>query len=78
MRVPLGRRVGVAAAPAVLGGAAAVVVAGPASAMPFEGDPDPGQCVRIVHRQTLWPAEVGPIGYVGSPYLAVLVPRTEC
>jgi hypothetical protein len=77
-RVLPGRRAGVAASLALLGIAATVALAGPAAAIPVEGDPDPGQCVRLVHRHTVWPAEVGLTGYVGLPYVAVLVPRAEC
>ena len=53
-----------------------VATAGPASAIPFEGDPSPSQCVRIV---TLSGA-----GSPGSPLflshgrIAVLVPRSGC
>jgi hypothetical protein len=78
MRTPSGCRLGAAAALALLGAVASAAVAGPAAAMPFEGDPGRDQCVRIVHRQTLWPTEVGTAGFVGLPYVAVLVHRSEC
>ena len=62
----------------MFGTALAVVAAGPAAAIPFEGDPDPTQCVRLVHRQTLWPDEQVPGGYVGLPLVAIPVPRAQC
>jgi hypothetical protein len=78
MSPPLAGRAVVTTALAVFGTACAVAVAGPAAAIPFEGDPDAAHCVRLVHRQTLWPAEAGLTGYVGVPLVAILVPRADC
>ena len=48
--------------------------AGPAAAMPFEGDPSPTQCVRVV---PLPGFERSP-GVFSLGLVAVLVPRAEC
>jgi hypothetical protein len=54
--------------------AAFVAAAGPAAAMPFEGDPGPTQCVRVVPlADFLRSSELPWTGLV-----AVLVPRSEC
>jgi hypothetical protein len=58
--------------------AALLVGAGPAGAIPVEGDPDRSSCVRIVHRSVLWPDEPSGTRYVGLPYVSVLVPRSGC
>jgi hypothetical protein len=73
-RSPGGRRAARFAVVTSLLAAGLVAAAGPAAAMPFEGDPSPDQCVRVV-----------PIpGFVPSPgvfslgLMQVLVPRSEC
>ena len=50
--------------------------AGSASAIPFEGDPTPSNCVRIVPIPGAAPA--GSPLFVSHGYAAVLVPRPEC
>ena len=70
------RRTAVLAVLAPLAAAGLVLTAGPAGAIPFEGDPDPSTCVRIV--------SLSHTGHAGSPlfvshgYAAVLVPRIDC
>ena len=61
-------------APVVAGGILAAT--GPASAIPFEGDPDPVSCVRIVALPGAAPA--GSSRFVSHGYAAVLVPRIDC
>lgn len=53
-----------------------VLTAGPAGAIPFEGDPTPTSCVRIVALPGA--AAAGSTLFVSHGYAAVLVPRSEC
>jgi hypothetical protein len=57
--------------------AGVIATAGPAGAVPFEGDPSPTSCVRIVALPGATPAGsstlLRPRGYA-----AVLVPRSQC
>ena len=70
----IARRAAVLAATASITAGAFVAAAGPAAALPFEGDPAPGQCVRVVPLP----------GFVRSPdafslgLVAVLVPCSQC
>jgi hypothetical protein len=72
----IARRAATLAVLAPLTAAGLVLAAGPAGAVPFEGDPTPTTCVRIV--------PLPGTGDAGSPlfgshgYAAVLVPRIDC
>jgi hypothetical protein len=61
---------------APIAAAALVLSAGPAAAIPFEGDPDPSSCVRVVAYEGAGPAG-SPLN-VSQGYIAVLVPRSGC
>jgi hypothetical protein len=73
-RSRIARHAAVLTAATSIAAAAFVAAAGPAAAMPFEGDPAPGQCVRVVPLP----------GFERSPdvfstgLVAVLVPRSQC
>ena len=73
-RSRIARRAAVLAAGTSIAAAAFVAAAGPAAAMPVEGDPRPDQCVRVVSLP----------GFVRSPdvfstgLVAVLVPGSRC
>ena len=71
---PAGRRAAVLAAFTSVTAAVLVAAAGPAAAMPFEGDPSPTQCVRVV---PLPGFERSP-GVFSLGLVRVLVPRAEC
>ena len=70
----IGRSAAVLATTTSIAAAAFVGAAGPAAAMPFEGDPGPGQCVRVVPLPGF--ARGGDVFSTGL--VAVLVPRSEC
>jgi len=53
-----------------------VLTAGPAGAIPFEGEPDSSTCLRIVHLPGA--SVAGSTLFVSHGYAAVLVPRAEC
>lgn len=73
-RSRIGRRAAVLASTTSIAAAAFLATTGPAAAVPFEGDPAPGQCVRLVPLP----------GFVRSPdafspgLVAILVPRSQC
>jgi|1186.fasta_scaffold26899_1 hypothetical protein len=73
-RYPLRRRAAAVTLLASLTTAGLLSVAGPASAMPFEGDPSPTQCVRVVPL----PGFVRTPGFFSLGLVQVLVPRSEC
>lgn len=75
-RSQLRRRTAIVAALAPIVTAGLVITAGPAGAIPFEGDPSPRQCVRIVALPG--GAAAGSALFVSHGYVAVLVPRSEC
>ena len=75
-RSPLSRRTALIASLAPVVTAGLVLTAGPAGAIPFEGDPSPTNCVRIVPLPGAGPA--GSTLFVSHGYIAVLVPRPEC
>jgi len=75
-RSRLSRRTALVAVLAPVVTAGLVAIAGPASAVPFEGDPSPTQCVRIVPLPGAGPA--GSPLFLSHGYVAVLVPRSEC
>ena len=52
-----------------------VLAAGPAGAVPFEGEPDTGSVVRVVPLPGA--SEAGSTLFVSHGYAAVLVPRPE-
>jgi hypothetical protein len=68
------RRAAVLAATTSIAAAAFVAAAGPAAALPFEGDPAPGQCVRVVPL----PGFVRSADAFSTGLVTVLVPRSEC
>jgi hypothetical protein len=53
-----------------------VTTAGPASAIPFEGDPTPSTCLRVV----AWPGsgDAASTRPGSHRYVAILVPRIDC
>jgi len=53
-----------------------IATAGSASAIPFEGDPTPTTCLRIVALPGA--SEAGSPLFVSHGYVAVLVPRIYC
>jgi hypothetical protein len=60
-------------------GAGLLAAAGPAAAVPFEGDPGTTHCVRLVTWAELVGEPAGPGSPAGHPPLvAVLVPLDEC
>ena len=73
-RFPIGRHAAVLAATTSIAAATFVAAAGPAAAMPFEGDPGRGQCVRVVPL----PGFVRSPGAFSTGLVAVLVPRSQC
>ena len=73
-RSPAGRRAAVLAVLTSLTAAGIVAAAGPAAAMPFEGDPSPTQCVRVV---PLPGFERSP-GVFSLGLVSVLVPQSDC
>ena len=75
-RSPLSRRTAIVAALAPIVTAGLVISAGPAGAIPFEGDPSPTSCLRIVALPGA--AAAGSTLFVSHGYVAVLVPRSEC
>jgi hypothetical protein len=75
-RYPLSRRTALVAVLAPLVTAGLVAIAGPAAAVPFEGDPSPTQCLRIVPLPGAGPA--GSTLFLSHGYVAVLVPRSGC
>ena len=75
-RHPLSRRTALVAVLAPLVTAGLVAIAGPAAAVPFEGDPSPTQCVRIVPLPGAGPA--GSPLFLSHGYVAILVPRSGC
>jgi hypothetical protein len=61
--------------------AGGLAAAGPATAIPFEGDPDAGHCVRLVSWTELTgePIKLPPDhSWVSVPLIAVLVPLADC
>jgi len=75
-RYPLSRRTALVAVLAPLVTAGLVAITGPAAAVPFEGDPSPTHCLRIVAVPGAAPA--GSPLFLSHGYVAVLVPRSEC
>ena len=75
-RSRLSRRTALLAVLAPVAAAGLVATAGPASAVPFEGDPSPTQCVRIVALSDT--GEAGSPLFLSHGYAAVLVPRSGC
>ena len=75
-RYPFSRRTTLVAVLAPLVTAGLVATAGPAAAVPFEGDPSPTQCLRIVALPGAAPA--GSTLFLSHGYVAVLRPRSEC
>ena len=73
-RSRIGRRAAVLATTTSIAAAAFVGAAGPAAALPFEGDPGPGQCVRVVPLADF----LRDSGLPWTGLVAVLVPRSEC
>jgi hypothetical protein len=53
-----------------------VATAGPASAIPIEGDPTPTTCLRVVAMPHA--SDAGSPLFVSHGYVAVLVPRSDC
>ena len=60
-------------APVVTAGLLAT--AGPAAAIPFEGDPTPTSCLRLGSARA---GTAGSSRFVSHGYVLVLVPRSEC
>jgi hypothetical protein len=60
--------------PALAGGL--VALSAPAGAVPFEGEPTSGHCLRIVPLPHASPAGSPP--WVSHGHVAVLVPRADC
>jgi len=75
-RNPLSRRTAIVAVLAPIVTAGLVATAGPAGAIPFEGDPSPTQCLRIVALPGAGPA--GSPLFLSHGYVAVLRPRSAC
>ena len=73
-RSPRGRRAARLAVLTPLLAAGVLTAAGPASAMPFEGDPSPTECVRVVPV----PGFVRTPGVFSLGLMQVLVPRAQC
>jgi hypothetical protein len=61
-------------APVVTAGV--IATAGPAAAVPFEGDPTPTTCLRLERLPDAGPA--GSSRFVSHGYVLVLVPRSAC
>jgi len=61
---------------AFLTAAGLIAMAGPAAAIPTEGDPSPSSCVRIVPIPGAAPS--GSPLFVSHGFAAVLVPRSHC
>jgi hypothetical protein len=74
-RSPGGARAVVLTALVPLTTAGLVLAAGPAGAIPFEGEPDPASVVRVVPLPGA--SEAGSPLFVSHGYAAVLVPRPE-
>ena len=53
-----------------------IATAGPAAAVPFEGDPTASSCLRLERLPGAAPA--GSTRFVSHGYVLVLVPRSEC
>jgi hypothetical protein len=70
----IGRSAAVLATTTSIAAAAFVGAAGPAAAMPSEGDPAPGQCVRVVPL----PGFERSADAFSTGLVAVLVPRSQC
>ena len=70
------RRGALVALLAPLTAAAVVLGAGPASAIPFEGDPSPTQCVQLVRLPGAGPS--GSSLFVSHGYALVLRSGLEC
>ena len=73
-RSRIGRHAAVLAVTTSIAVAASVAVAGPAAAMPFEGDPGRDQCVRVVPLPGFERAS----GVFSTGLVAVLVPWSQC
>jgi hypothetical protein len=73
-RSRIGRRAAVLATTTSIAAVAFVAAAGPAAAMPYEGDPAPDQCVRVVPL----PGFVRSADAFSTGLVTVLVPRSEC
>jgi hypothetical protein len=73
-RSRIARRAAVLATTTSIAAAAFVAAAGPATAVPFEGDPAPGECVRLVPL----PGFERSADVFSPGLVAVLVPRAEC
>jgi hypothetical protein len=73
-RYPLRRRAAAITVLTAITAAGLLAVVGPAAAMPFEGDPSPTQCVRVVPL----PGFVRTPGVFSLGLVQVLVPRSEC
>jgi hypothetical protein len=69
-----GRRAALLTAVTSVTAAGLIATAGPAAAMPFEGDPSPSQCVRVVPI----PGFVRTPGVFSLGLMQVLVPRSQC
>jgi hypothetical protein len=72
------RRTAALALLAPMAAAGLVATAGSAGAIPFEGDPSPTSCLRVI---ALPSGTVGPAGstrFVSHGFVAVLVPRADC
>jgi hypothetical protein len=53
-----------------------VAISTPAGAIPYEGDPSPTHCLRIVKLAHSAPA--GSPLFVSHGYVAILVPKAKC
>ena len=73
-RSRIARHAAVLTATTSIAAAAFVGAAGPAAALPFEGDPGPGQCVRVVPL----PGFERSADTFSPGLVAVLVPRSQC
>ncbi|MGY1700692.1 hypothetical protein [Geodermatophilus sp. SYSU D00766] len=72
------RRVAALAVLTPLVTAGVLAAAGPAGAVPFEGDPGTTHCVRVVPRAGLTGEPVADRSWPDVPVVAVLVPLPEC
>jgi hypothetical protein len=71
-----GRRAAVLSVLAPLATTGILFAAGPAGAIPFEGEPDASTCLRVVHLPGA--SDAGSTLFVSHGFAAVLVPRAEC
>jgi hypothetical protein len=71
-----GRRAAVLTVLVPLASAGMLLTAAPAGAIPFEGEPDPTQCVRILSLPDS--STAGSTLFVSHGHAAVLVPRAGC